>query len=226
MLTFWKGVEMAVYTKGMETKRQLVDLTYRMLRERDASTITVREIAVAQGCSAAAIYRHFESLEVLISVASVRFMHAYMEEYSALMDSGKPFFEMYVDGWDLFCRYAFERPDLYYRLFWGEENRNLSDALQKYYELFPFEASKKSAAYFYTLMFNDNMVERDYLMLRRAVSKGLLSDDDARYFSQTNNLIARGMIYDAMAVEGEERQELCSACSGLIRKNMRKAMEG
>lgn len=217
---------MAVYTKGKETKRQLVDLVYNMLRERDASTITAREVAVAQGCSAAAIYRHFDSMEVLISVASVRFLHTYMEEYSVLMDSDQPFLEMYVEGWELFCSYAFERPDLYYRLFWGEENGNLADALQDYYELFPFEASEKSAAYFYTLMFNDDMVERDYLMLHRAVSKGLMEDGDARYFSQTNNLIARGMIFDAMAADEPERQELCGMCGRLIRKNMEKVMGG
>ena len=215
---------MAVYTKGKETKRQLVDLVYGMLCERDASTITVREVAVAQGCSPAAIYRHFESIEALISVASVRFLHAYMEEYSVLMDSNQPFLEMYVEGWELFNRYAFERPDLYYRLFWGEENRHLGDAVQEYYELFPFEASWKSAAYFYTLMFTNDMVERDYLMLHRAVNLDLMTDDDARYFSRTNMLIARGMIFDAMSVDGSDRAELCQMCSSLIRTNMSRVM--
>ena len=214
---------MAVYTKGKETKRQIVDLTYRMLREREASSVTVREIADAQGFSPAAIYRHFESLETLISVASVRFLHKYMEEYAALMDSDQPFFEMYLEGWELFNRYAFDRPYLYYRLFWSEENRNLGDAVQDYYELFPFEASEKSAAYFYSLMFDEDMVSRDYLMLHRAVSRGLISEEDARYFSQSNVLIARGLIYDAMAADDKGRTELCVLCDSLIRRNMQEA---
>lgn len=216
---------MAVYTKGKETKRQIVDLTYRLLRNRDAASITVREIADAQGCSPAAIYRHFESFDTLLSVASVRFLHEYMEEYAALMDSGQPFFEMYLAGWELFDRYAFERPDLYYRLFWSEENRNLGDAVQDYYELFPFEASEQSAAYFYSLMFDEDMVSRDYLMLHRAVSRGLLNDEDARYFSQTNILIARGLIYDAMTEDDARREELRSLCDSLIRKNMQRVTE-
>ena len=214
---------MAVYTKGKETKRQLVDLTYHMLCERDAASISVREIAEAQGCSAAAIYRHFESLDALIVVASVRFLHSYMEEYSVLMDADQPFFEKYLAGWDLFNRYAFQRPDLYYRLFWGEENKNLGDAVQEYYELFPFEASVQSAAYFYSLMFDEDLVARDYLMLHRAVSKGLLSDEDAHYYSQSNILIARGMMLDAMNAGAEKRAELCEQCNYLIRKNMQRA---
>lgn len=215
---------MAVYTKGKETKRQLVDLVYNMLLERDASTITAREVAVAHGCSAAAIYRHFESLEALIAVASVRFLHSYMEEYSALMDSDKPYLNMYMDGWELFDRYAFERPDLYYRLFWAKESYDLGDAVQEYYELFPFEASWKSAAYFYNVMFNSDMVERDYLMLHRAVNLNLITDEEARYFCRSNMLIARGSIYDAMAASEEERQELGEMCTSLIRMNMSKVM--
>ena len=216
---------MAVYTKGKETKRQIVDLTYRLLCEREASTITVREVADLQGCSAAAIYRHFESFDSLIAVASVRFLHEYMEEYSALMDSELPLLEMYVNGWELFNRHAFDRPDLYYTLFWGEENHNLGDAVQEYYELFPFEASEKSAAYFYSLMFDENMLSRDYFMLHRAVSQSIMTDEDAHYFSQTNTLIARGLIHDAMGASAERRLELCSLCDNLIRTNMRKVME-
>ena len=215
---------MAVYTKGKETKRQIVDLTYRLLCEREASAITVREVADLQGCSAAAIYRHFESFDTLIAVASVRFLHEYMEEYSTLMDSERPLLEMYVDGWELFNRYAFDRPDLYYNLFWGEENHNLGDAVQEYYDLFPFEASENSAAYFYSLMFDENMVSRDYLMLHRMVSRGLMTEEDADYFSQSNVLIARGLIYDAMAVDADKREELCVLCTSLIRTNMQKIM--
>ena len=214
---------MAVYTKGKETKRQIVDLTYHLLCEREASAITVREVADLQGCSAAAIYRHFESFDTLIAVASVRFLHAYMEEYAALMDSDRSLLEMYADGWDLFNRYAFDRPDLYYNLFWGEENHNLGDAVQEYYDLFPFEASENSAAYFYSLMFDENMVSRDYLMLHRMVSRGVMTDEDARYFSQTNVLIARGLIHDAVNADAAKREELRALCTSLIRTNIERA---
>ena len=111
---------------------------------------------------------------------------------------------------------------MYYRLFWSEENRNLGDAVQDYYELFPFEASEQSAAYFYSLMFDENMVSRDYLMLHRAVSSGLITEDDANYFSQSNILIARGLIYDAMSANEDKRRELCALCGDLISKNMQR----
>ena len=215
---------MATYVKGTETKKQLIMLTYRKLCEQDASSFTVRDIAKEKGCSAAAIYRHFESFDYLIVVSSVRFLHEYMNEYAKLMDEEKPFLEIYLEGWELFNRYAFRRPDIYYRMFWGKENIVYSEAFQDYFELFPFTGSEKYMAHFYTLMFNPNMQERDFLMLRRAENYGLLSDGDAKYFSMTNCFIVKGMLEKAMGMPEEKRKEAEKECSGLLRKNMEKVI--
>lgn len=217
---------MATYVKGIETQKQLVMLTYEKLCNQDASSITVRDIAKEKGCSAAAIYRHFESLEYLIVIASARFLHEYMIQYAKLMDNEElPYLEMYIQGWELFNHYAFERPDIYYRLFWGSDNRVFSDALQDYFELFPFDGSEKYMAYFYTLMFNDDMEARDLLMLRRAENEQLITGEDAVYFSKTNPLISKGMLLDSMNKSLEERREIEKICNGLIRKNMEKVLK-
>ena len=41
---------MAVYEKGIETKKNLILTTYRMLQNMDASKITVRAVAKEAGC--------------------------------------------------------------------------------------------------------------------------------------------------------------------------------
>lgn len=216
---------MAVYVKGMETKRELVMLTYEKLCKQDASTINIRDIAQEKGCSAAAIYRHFENLDYLIVVASVRFMHEYMSQYARLMDSHKTFVEIYVESWEILNKYAFERPDIYYRLFWGNNNQFYGDAIQDYLELFPFEVPEKNIAYFYTLIFNENMQERDMQMLRRAANYHQMTLEDADYFSQTNTLIVRGLLEDAMKMKKEQRKEAEQLCNRLIRKNMEKVLK-
>lgn len=217
---------MATYAKGIESKKQLVMLTYEKLCNHDASEITVRDIAKEKGCSAAAIYRHFENMEYLIVIASARFLHEYMLQYAKLMDDEElPYIEMYLRGWELFNHYAFERPDIYYRLFWGNENRVFTDALQDYFELFPFGGSEKYMAYFYTLMFNDNVEARDLFMLKRAVNYHLMREEDAVYFSKTNPLIVKGLLLDSMNQSLEERKEMEKICNGLIRKNMEKIVK-
>lgn len=216
---------MAVYEKGIETKKHLLLTTYRLLQEMDASKITVRLVAKQANCSPAALYRHFENVEYLIVMASIRFLESYLIEYGILMDTEPNLMKQYVDGWKLFNRYAFERPDLYYRLMWGQYNSELSDALTEYIELFPFSASNSSPDYFYTMIFDSNIENRDFLILRRAVNQGMLNEDDARYFSISNPLLVKGMIEQCMDknLEGKKRDE--QKCNGLILRNLEKVYQ-
>lgn len=211
---------MAVYEKGMETKKTLILTTYRMLQDMDASKITVRAVAKEAGCSPAALYRHFDNIEYLIVLASIRFFENYMIEYGVLMDQEPNLLKQYVDGWKLFNRYAFERPDLYYRLMWGQYNSELADALSEYIELFPFTASSSSPDYYYTMIFNSDIMERDFLLLRRAVNHGLLTEIDANYFSKTNPLIVKGMLEMYMDKDLASRKRGEQECNGLLLKNM------
>lgn len=215
---------MATYAKGTETKRQLIDLTWKMLCDRDAASVSVRDIARSKGCSAAAIYRHFESLEYLIAVASVRFLDEYMLQYARLMEEDLPLLENYVRGWELFDQYAFARPDVYYRLFWGQDSVLFSRTLREYLELFPVDGSERYLSTFYRLMLTPDMYERDMLTLRQPVQMRLLTEEDAQYFARTNPLIVRGLLAEAMTQPPERRAESERLCSALIRKNMEKVM--
>ncbi|HBB60499.1 MAG TPA: hypothetical protein DCZ61_01740 [Lachnospiraceae bacterium] len=210
----------SVYTKGDETKRNLILHTYKKLYENDASSITVREITKEAGISAAALYRHFDSLEYLIAVASVRFLDEYMKKYAVLLDCDKNFLDIYLEGWELFNHYAFERPDIYYRLFWGIENNVFGAAFQDYFELFPFSGSEKHTAHYYILLFNENMRERDRMTLRKLVNDHIITDDEADFFSYTNTLIVEGLLHSAMKEKEEKRGSLEKLCNSLIRKNM------
>lgn len=211
---------MAVYNKGNETKRRFIMLTYKMLLDHDASELKVRDIAEQMGCSVAALYRHFDSLEYLIVLTSVKFLDEYMEEYGKLLDSDRDLIDLYLTGWKLFNKYAFQRPDVYYRLFWGQYNTVFESAVQEYFELFPISKSDKYPAYFYTLLFNNNIQERDFLMLRRAVNRGLLTDEDAEYFSKTSPLIVMGMLIQHMNASPEERRQAELDCNSLLEKNL------
>lgn len=212
---------MANYVKGNETKKRIVLCTYRKLCEQEASALTARGIAKECGCSAAALYRHFENFDYLLVIASIRFLDDYLTDYARLLDSGKSILEIYIEGWELFNEYAFQRPDIYYPLFWGEENSVFSSAFQEYFELFPIDGSKEYTAYYYTLLFNSDMQERDSVMLRRVENSGAIHGKEREYFSYSNTLIARGLIQEAIGCTEEERIEKKELCNWLMRSNMR-----
>lgn len=211
---------MAIFTKGSETKRRLIQLTHNWLLENDNSSPTVRSLASKNGLSAPALYRHFKSLEYLVVVSSVKFLKKYINEYSRLLDSDKNPMEIYIEGWKLFNGYAFARPDIYYRLFWGQYNNEFANAILEYFELFPFSASEKYPAYFDTLFNNANIHERDLWVLRRAVLRGLISEEDAAYFSKSTPLIAQGMLNGCIELKPEGRKLAEMECNYLLEKNL------
>ncbi len=97
-----------------------------------------------------------------------------------------------------------------------------SNVLAEYFELFSVNGSEQYPAYFYTLLFTEDMMERDFLMLRRAVNYDLLSDEDAAYFSKSNTLIVKGMLEIYMEKELEERRQGEQECNQLLLKNLEK----
>ena len=194
-------------------------LTYQKLQTMNAQELTVRNLAAEMQCSVAALYRHFESLEYLVAVASIRFLDDYMRQYADLLDSNMDFVRIYIQGWKLYNHYAFERPDIYYPLFWGPDNTLFGSAFQEYYELFPFEGSEKLTAYYYSILFNDDIRERDFIILRRMQNLNFLDGKAAYFLSYTNPLIVKGMVDQAVFLDEEERKKQEILCNDLIEQN-------
>lgn len=207
---------MAVYSNGIETKKQLILQTYKQLQEKDASELRVRSIAQKSGCTASTLYGHFDSLEYLITVASIHFLSTYMKEYGKNLSSGAPEKKTYFEGWEIFNKHAFNRPDIFYRLFWGQYQDEFENALQEYFELFPFPGPEKHTAQFYLIYFNSNFQQRDFLLLRSLANQKLIKDDDAFYLSEINNLISKSLINEAIGKDRTTRKDMEQKCNELI----------
>lgn len=213
---------MAVYSNGIETKQNFILAAYDQLRTADVSQLTVRELTGRLGYSPASLYRHFKSLEYLIVVASVRFLDTYFSEFCALVDGEEEIFLCYLNGWRLFNKHAFARPDIYYRLFWGEYNNQFCNAIQEYFELFPLSQSQHFP-YLYSLFFSNNIQQRDYMVLQQAARQNLLTEEEALYFSRTNSLIAKGTLLEAISANPEKRRQCEAECNQLIAQNLSRA---
>jgi len=220
---------MAVYEKGNETKRRLILSMFAHLKVKDVSEITVRELAAEENLSPAALYRHFESFEYLVFLGALKFFMRYMDEYFFLLQTySEDIMKSYIKGWQLYNKYAFGRPDLFYRLFWGQHNVMFSDALDEYFELFPNTGTERFPMtgtepypdFYYTLLFTQDIRKRDFLMLKQAVKLGILTDDDAEYFSRSNTLMVKGMLEMYMSRNLEERRRGETECNELLVKNL------
>ncbi len=211
----------AVYLNGIDTKRTMVGVANKLLASKTADEIKVREVASKCNCSPAAIYRHFDSLEYLLYVSSIGYLEDYMNEFKQIHESDKPTLERYLSGWVLFNKYAFCRPDIYFRLFWGKYNSNFYRAMSEYFELFPQKDEGPEQDFFYQMLFaNGNLQQRDLMILTIASTKNIITAEDAEFLSITNPILVETYLRKNIDSTKDEREKGRKECNNLIAQNL------
>lgn len=211
---------MATYDKGNATKGKFIMSAYAHLESRDDDTLTVRALAAENGYSVAALYKHFESLEQLLAVASIKFIGEYLDKYARLLDGSKSPMQVYAEGWEIFIDCAFERPDIFYRLFWELDPEELEHAFIDFYRAFPPADPHLNAIQFSVLITNDDMWERDRKLLNQLVMRGEMDAESVRFLSMSSELIASGLLRRAIGASDSKIGELKRRCSWLISHNI------
>lgn len=205
------------------TKRIFIETAYNMILEVGAENVNVRELSQRAGFSRAALYKHFESLEYVLVLASIRFLNDYVKEIKDITLSTEDPLKINIDAWKCFNQYAFANPQVFLNLFWGNYNHRLEEALQEYFELYPLGASISAVAMLCCPLFVGNIEERDYMWMRRAAAEGMIHYDDAAYISRVNCLIVKGMLMEHRDKYRDKKltEKVVKECNNLIEETIR-----
>lgn len=216
---------MSTYKNGERTKKQLIEYVYAELLSNPVSSLKIRDLAKKSGCAPSSIYQHFSSLDELIAVASIKFLDEYTFAYSKMLNESKDLIDSYLQGWELFCKFAFGRPDIFYRLFWDLNTLDLEEAMAKYYAIFPLNPPKVYSIQYYLTFLIGDIVERDFILLRTMASQHLVTIEDARYVSIVTTSIARNLLADCRNADEEKKKETSAKCMELVRYTLNMALE-
>lgn len=208
------------------TKRKLISEAYKMILECGGENVKVRDLAKRTGYSSTALYKHFEDLDYLLMLASIRFLDGYFKDIKEITLGIENPLEADIEAWKCFNKYAFANPPVFLNMFWGKYNMRMEYALQEYFELYPLEAASRAVAMLCCPLFSGNIEERDFVWMRRAAAVGLIHYDDAAYISKVNCLIAKGMLEAHYYDYRDEKvaENAAKECSALIEKTMRDHM--
>ena len=179
----------------MSKKNELVLKTYELLKTTGPYNIKIRTIATACNCTSTVIYRHFDDLDHLIRFASVRFLENYIVEIQRITNEKTDALEMLETLWEVFAKYAFENIEVFNELFWGRYKENLGDTIFEYYQMFPDEW-KNLDGLFTSVFFNNDILERNHIMVHRAAMTGHFSLDDSRMLSAMECSLFHGLMLE------------------------------
>ncbi len=156
-------------------KADLIRAAYTLLEEHRPQDLSIRAIAAAADCTTGAVYRHFESVDHLLLVASVKFLEDYMADMNDLLKrDDNPLFQ-HVEMWRSFGRQAFANVDVFEMMFWQCDEEALNDAIFAYYQEFP-ESWRRLSGFQVMVFFSSSLKERNLLTLRRCMAEHQLKE--------------------------------------------------
>jgi len=176
-------------------KADLIKTTYTLLAENRPQDLSIRAITAEAGCTTGAVYRHFDSVDHLIMVASVKFLEDYMADLNDLLLQDDDPLRQHIEMWRSFGRQAFANVDVFDMMFWDKSEEELNDAIFSYYQEFP-ESWRKLSGFQVMVFFNSSLQERNLLTLNRCMVDYKLSESTIAMINDVEICSFRGLLME------------------------------
>lgn len=176
-----------------ERKIRYVEITSEILEKEGIEGVTIRKVAAEAGCTSAVLYKHFENKEHLIMLASVKFLEPYIVEFmkqTARTDINSVQMDLIL--WKSFIYEAFRNKPYYELMFFSEQRDMLEDCVYEYYQMFP-EVQRRFDGFTASIIFSNNLSERELVRLRRAAHEGLITMENATFLSRLTVAVFNGI---------------------------------
>ena len=199
-------------------KIRYIEITSEILQQEGIESVTIRKVAERAGCTSAVLYKHFENKEHLIMLASVRFLEPYIIEFIKL-SSREDLSSIQIDLllWKCFIDEAFRNKPYYELMFFSDHRDMLEDCVYEYYQMFP-EVQRRFDGFSVSIIFSNNLQERELLRLRRAAHAGVLSLEDAALLSRLTVAVFNGIFtqYSGITMTDSQIRSAAEECYQLI----------
>lgn len=177
------------------SKEVYIQTTYDMIINEGLEQVSIRKIAKKLNCSSASLYRHFESLEHLMSFASIRFLHPYIEELKLIAPKDDKSFNIddYYKIWESFGKFSFLNAKIYNNLFFGKYSSVLPETIKIYYTMFNSEISgiDDVIALFLT---EGDFNKRDLILLENCTRNEKFTKSEVEFISRLCVYYYKGML--------------------------------
>lgn len=120
----------------VSTKKNLIQITYNMICDIGFTNITIRKISKEANCSIAALYRHFENFDHMLTYACIGFLEPYVEDYKLIKSYTNDPVKISIEMWLHLSRTSFFKPEIFAQLFLGPYKNNIYNIIKDYYIIF------------------------------------------------------------------------------------------
>ena len=209
--------------KYTEEERSQIMVTFlratrQIIDEEGIGQVSIRKIAALTGMNSATMYLYFSSADVLITMASM----SYLEEYCRTLAEDMPQMSTPEDTllhtWDVFSRYAFEQPDIFYHIFFETHSVSLTEIVDQYYALFPEQLQDIDGPVL-DMLHEGLLNERSWHVLWPVARQRGMAEQDARI---VNDMLVS---YFRFLLEERRKDSQEAVTNDALRQNLKRALE-
>lgn len=170
-----------------------IDAADKIIEQEGINGITIRKVADYAGYNSATLYNYFENIDHLTFFAAMRYIKEYALALPDYIKDSKNVLDKYLLIWECFCIYSFEKPEIYYAIFFAKLDNDLEEYVKDYYKLFPEELGSPSEG-LSTMLLKHNIYDRAMTTLDVCVSEGFIRQEDAYELNELTLLIYESIL--------------------------------
>lgn len=172
-----------------------------IMQKEGFDKITIRNVAKLAGYNSATLYNYFNDLDHLLFYMSMRYLSEYSLGIEQVTEYYKDSLDRYMGIWSFFIDQSFEKPKMFYEIFFSPKYRDQLDVtMTDYYTIFPEEWNVKIEVV-KQMYCGKNIYVRNRILLEDLVEEGYILLKDV-------NRINTGTIYTYQAVLNDLRQDI------------------
>ncbi|WBW50123.1 TetR/AcrR family transcriptional regulator [Peptoniphilus equinus] len=172
--------------------------------------ITIRKIAEISGYNSATLYNYFQNLDELLIYASVDYLNEYMVELKEKTKDIKDPVLRYIKVYEVFNKYAFSKPDVYFNIFYGVYSKNLPSILANYYEIYPEALDGFDDLDVLNMLKTGAIINRDYEVTKVFCEKYHLSSKQLNFLIHTVIRVHSSYLYDVVMNKNIDTDAHCT----------------
>lgn len=154
-----------------------------ILGEEGIEHVSIRKVANLTGLNSATMYLYFANSDVLITMASMGYLERYCRTLAADMPKMQSSEQIFMHTWDVFSRYAFENPEIFYHIFYTEHASPLTEIVDEYYRLFPEQVQNVSGTV-KEMLHEGPIQERSWKVFQPLAEERGMKESDARILNE------------------------------------------
>lgn len=161
-------------------RKYFLDSAVEIIDEEGIEHLTIRKVAAKAGYNSATLYNYFENLDNLKLFASMTYLDEYIDNIAEYLKDAKTSFDIYRANWRCFIHYSFQKPAIYYAIFFADLERNLEYYFERYYKAYPLKTENQPPL-IQKMLHTNSIEKRSAILVDQCIADGFFTKEDGRF---------------------------------------------